>query len=736
MLANLAGSGLVPADMPGGVTPLPNVEGIERFTIHYPGSEYFRTRWNRADDKYMSPRGVSTELYRATPEDEFNKAHVNAAIEGEKSSQCFALTTGIPTVGLPGCWGFAEPQEEGSESRALRLELLNGLTPGRTHIVGLDGDWATNTRVATALATYVLELVALGVVPFVPDFGFDTAGNRLGYDDWFISRWGIERENWPSQEEARRNLFSLPVVPWAELEEARSWSLSSSDRFNQGHVDKSDRGNSTLWLNMLGRSNIRFIDAHSNSTWMHWQKDRWVDIGRTPVELTNLVSRRYYLRSARLYAIARQMSEATEDEKNAKKRQEQEAKACAVWAEGRCSSFDGRKALLADAGSRKGIRCTLADFDVDPNILAVQNGVVDLKTGALRPETREDMISRRCSVPYPDVEPTGIWALRASQFVREITGEAHGKPCVERERWLCRRIGAALHGSPSLQSLDIWNGKGANGKTVLAKLLQATLGGYAVTVPAGVLLTSKGQRDAESSSPFLYSCVNRRIVFVAETKDTAYLDEAKVKGLTGDDKLPVRRNYGDAEGFTVTFTIILLTNHLPNVAQGDEAIWDRLSPFEFRCRWLREGKLTVSEGDEDLPKADKALLEVMPTDIEARQWILWWAVQGGVEWRCEGLGTAPTDVQESAHEYRDDQDMLKSWLDDGDYRLGSELLAPSGEIYSSYKNWCEAQKLIPVSNKLLLKRLKARFPNAKLEAKESNGRRFTKGIGLKIGGRY
>lgn len=727
MEADLARSGLTPADMPWGVAPRTPRDGTERYDILYQSNGFFRTRWNRAENKYISPKGVPTDIFLAcATKDELVKARTNAAIEGEKKSRTFVIATGIPAVGLPGCWGFAEPQEEGSESRALRLEILEILAPGKTHIVGLDGDWDTNDNVALALCTYITEVTSLGVNVFVPDFGKDAEGNRLGFDDWMIHTFG-PRESWPDQTQVCRTLFSLPEVPWTELEAARTWALSSNDRFNQGFVDKSDRGNATLWLNMVGRANVRYI-AGRKGQWMFWENGRWVDYGEFPIEKVNIVSRRYYLRASRLRAIASQMEEG-----DARTSQLEEAASCLKWAQGRCSSVEGRKALLIDAGNRSGVHCTISDFDVNPDILAVQNGIVDLRTGELRPEERSDMISRRTACDYLLEEPTGPIAARVKQFVREITSDAHGAPNPERERWLRRRIGAGLWGRPSLQSLELWIGKGSNGKTVLALMLQQMLGNYAGTAPAAVILTARNNRDPEAARPFLYKCVGLRFVFMAETKDTAYLDESNVKALTGGDHLSVRRNYGDAEEFNVTFTLVLLTNNLPNIAQGDEAIWDRLSAFAFKCRWNREGK---AERDGSLPDADPWFFYQMPKESEAQQWFLWWAVRGSVEWKQEGLGTPPDDVVETANEYRDSQDIFGQWLSDTEHVLSPSARTPSGVLYQSYSTWCIAQGHQPVNNKVFPKRLKERWPGANIHSVNSNGVRYVQGIGPKHSAKY
>lgn len=733
MLADLMRSGLVPSDFLNPPKPLtPTEDGQARYRLWY-DYDYYKDRIDRTENKYIGPKGKRAPSVCVGSPVEFNTGIYNATAEGLKKAVLFERTTGMSTMVMDSCWDFAESGgdgEDGVPSKAVRLDILDGLRPGKVHIAMFDGDWATNPNVAKALATYALELDSYGVQARFPDFGVDEKTNKkLGYDDWFVAKYGTDREYWPEKDDVIKAIFALPQVPVTELEEAKKWAMATLDRFNQSYTDLSDRGNASLLVRLVGKNNLRYLTDVGE--WVHWNGSRWTNVGGTPTEMTNVVARYYLLRAQRLELMAAAMP-ADEAHADRRKALLKEASAKRKWAEQKCSSVPGRQAMLKDAAERASLRAKMSDFDANGDVLAVQNGVVDLDTGEVRPERQEDMILKRCSVPYDGSEPTGEGAYRARHFVEGITGLQHGFTEPDRERWLQMRVGAALRGRNALEAMEIWHGKGANGKSVLAKSLTAALGSYAATVPAGALLTSARGRDAESASPFLVRAIGTRMVFASETSDTAYLDEPRVKMLTGGDKINVRGNYQDGGEYAVTFTLFLLTNPLPNVAEGDAALWDRLAPFPFLVRWRRPGVLSATDADDvGMPEADQWLKDVMAEgrDPDALRWLLWWAIQGGVDWKRDGLPKPPADLVRNAEAYRGAQDKLGRWLDDTGYEIvgPSKGSTASTEVFATYAAWCETEGLKAGSAATFSKRL-IEYAKGQIESGKSNGVRVLKGI--------
>lgn len=748
MLADLKRSGLMPADFPIPPTPLSSVDGVRKYRINY-ASGYWKTRYDRAEVKYLGPKGKKAEVYWPQAQDAFNTSTTNASVEGEKSAQTFVRATGIATAGLPGCWGFgesialefegADPTDDDGPQRALRQELIAGFGSKRVHLILIDGDWASNPQVARALSTFAWEVEHWGSEVVCIDLGFGPDGKRLGFDDWMVQQYGADSAKWPSQDTVRRAVFALPRIDVETLPTADSWFLESNERFNGGHIDFSDRGNTTLWLRLMGRNNVRYLTDLKK--WIVWDTEakRWGEAPDNPLELVNCAARRRRLYGQLLMEQSKKILQTVPPVEGAQEKSEALAQMGGAWLKSASalSSNKARENVLKDARGRDGVTCTALDFDHDPDVLAVANGVVDLRTGELRDEVQEDMIRKRCAAAYTGDEPQGAWAMKAKTFLQQITAAAHGHPDPDNARWLQRRMGAGLRGRCSLGSLEIFHGEGANGKSVLLTALQETLGTYAISLPAGVLMASFDKRSAEAASPFLVRAVGCRFVFAVETKDTDHLDESKVKMLTGvTDKLTVRGNYQAGGEYTVSFTTVLAANTLPKVAQGDNALWDRLAPLSFRCRWQREGVLSRADGDSALPVADLDLRDRMPHEADAQAWILWWLVQGGVEWTRNGLGLPPAYLKEAADEYKESQDVLGRWLDGSRFELDAEAKVLSGELYADYSEFMRHEGAIPPKQPVFTDRLKARWKTQGVQAVKSNGMRYLKGFRRKTAQKY
>ncbi|MEY6569847.1 DUF5906 domain-containing protein, partial [Streptomyces sp. PGLac3x] len=68
----------------------------------------------------------------------------------------------------------------------------------------------------------------------------------------------------------------------------------------------------------------------------------------------------------------------------------------------------------------------------------------------------------------------------------------------------------------------------------------------------------------------------RRIFVCSELKPNDKFDEARVKLLTGGDKIKARRMRQDYFTFTPTHKLWLLGNHRPEVGTGGHAFWRRI----------------------------------------------------------------------------------------------------------------------------------------------------------------
>ena len=704
MTRDLAKSELRPEDFAKVGLPEPRpvlvADGeVNRYKLFYTPT-YSKLRWDRADDKYTGPKGVSVPrpLLRVAPDGgkDYNEKFT-ATVEGLKKSVKFTLSTGIDSLAIDSCWDFGMSTGD-DEVKQLNNDVLAILDPTKTHLHLIDSDWEDPSKdVGKAVAVASLLYDDLGITAHFPDLGASADGKRRGYDDWYVVTFGHWEET-PSRKQVVDALLRLPAIPVAMLDITKSMALGTSNRFNRSYVDLTDRGNASLFLRMIRPQNVRYLTDEDK--WVFWLNGRWEKYDGVPMEKANEVARHYLRRASSLHRLAEKAEAGGNTDKA--KALRNEAVEIQKWATSKCSSTPGRKAFLEDASTRPYIQVTRNDFDVDPNLLGVAGGmVVDLRTGEVRDERQEDMLLLHAPTAYTGDEPQGESVDRFKRALREIMGRSHGVLDPANEHYVVMRMGASLRGYCSLDALEIWTGEGANGKSVLASITTATLGednGYSANVPASVILSLAKDRDAEAPNPHMWKCVGKRHVFMAETKDTAYLNEPVVKQVTGGDKFTARPLYKDGGSYTPTFTMFLLCNDMPNVASGDKAFWDRIGPLPFLCRWRRpnrvDGEHTTDPTEIGLPEGDLWLRDEAKGDAKVRAWWLWRLIQAGVEWEKNGkrLGEVPTRVLEALEDYKAEQDKYGRWMRDERWEfvpLVSGERTLSRELYANYSRWTQ-----------------------------------------------
>jgi putative DNA primase/helicase len=260
------------------------------------------------------------------------------------------------------------------------------------------------------------------------------------------------------------------------------------------------------------------------------------------------------------------------------------------------------------------------------------------------------------------------------------------------------------------------HGDGSNGKSTLLALLLAIFADYGCKAPEQ-LLTSKKFTSHPTEIAKLFG---KRLVVANETEDGAQLSEARVKDLTGGDRLTARRMNEDFWDFDPVHKIIIGTNHKPKVNGTGHAIWRRLRLVPFLRRFWREEK--HESGPPDL-KADPHLTEKLKAEYPG---ILAWLVAGCLEWQASGL-SIPPEVQEATQRYREHEDKLAGFIA-ACCELQPDATASVAAVLDAY---CEHTGENEMSNEKLSRLLTDRgFVKRRATAGESRGLYLWHCIGL------
>lgn len=240
-------------------------------------------------------------------------------------------------------------------------------------------------------------------------------------------------------------------VPRERMATALTQRPAATNTEPQNNNRLTDTGNAELLASLFGNQ-IRH--DHRRRRWLlwrrhHWEPDRDGHISRLAVEAARV-----------RYAQAENIAELRERQR------------VANWA----ISSESRMRLdacIAIARNVKPIADSGENWDNDPMLLGVANGVVDLRTGELRLGLPDDRITITTSVDFAPDATCPRWL----QFLNEVFGDP------ELIDWLWRALGYSITGNTTEQCIFMGHGGGGNGKTKFNEAIRAALGDYSYSSP-------------------------------------------------------------------------------------------------------------------------------------------------------------------------------------------------------------------------------------------------------------
>lgn len=314
-------------------------------------------------------------------------------------------------------------------------------------------------------------------------------------------------------------------------------------------------------------------------------------------------------------------------------------------------------AMIELARSEREVVVSADDLDADPWALNVRNGIIDLRTGKLRPHDPAELHTRLAPVSY---DPNAI-CPDFDTFLDETTCGSEGLAT-----YLQQLLGLCLTGDISEQILPVWWGTGSNGKNTLLDLILAILGDYA-GLAAPDLLVAKQWTQHPTELADLHG---KRLVVASETERHQHLRVQFVKQVTGDKRLKARFMRGNFFEFDRQFKVILVTNNRPIIDEQTHAIWRRIKLVPFT---------NVVPDEKQDKKLPKKLLDEAPG-------VLAWLVRGCTSYQREGLIT-PGEVVEATDDYKAESNWLERFIAEC-LNFVSGLWTPSYRLTDTFNQWC------------------------------------------------
>lgn len=428
--------------------------------------------------------------------------------------------------------------------------------------------------------------------------------------------------------------------------------------------DRTDTGNANLLVRLTG-GNLRFVPERR--LWILWDGSKWTgdEFGSVAWAAAQKVAQHYHARAQEL----KKQADGDALSKDERKRLDAAVESVEKWA-GHCRNKRTIDAMLALASKNPQVVVPVSSLDTDPWLFGVANGVVDMRTGQLRPEAREEFVTKRSPIAFDPAAQAPRWV----RFIEEIMGTplpaefdpttglvAPGSVGRYRPRpalasYLQRALGYGLTGAVVEHKMFFAIGPGSNGKNILLDTVLEVSGGYGKTIPPEALMATRHDADAERPSPTAATLAGARLAVSSESRDGQKLDVALVKRHTGGGFMTARMMRENTFTFPISHKLWLMTNHRPGLDHMDDALRGRLHLIPFDRQWNRPGHPARNE---ELPDGDKDLMATLRAEACG---ILVWLIQGAVRYAKEGL-EPPEEVARMTRTYFAEQDPIGRWVE-------------------------------------------------------------------------
>ena len=301
---------------------------------------------------------------------------------------------------------------------------------------------------------------------------------------------------------------------------------------------------------------------------------------------------------------------------------------------------------------------TTDEWDADIWLINTPGGVVDLRTGRMRPHDRADRMTKIASATLVPGSTCPTWL----RFLDQVTGGD-----VELQSYLQRVFGYCLTGATSEHALFFLYGTGANGKSVFVNTLFTLLGDYAANAPMDTFMETRGDRHPTD----LAGLRGSRFVGATETEQGRRWNESKIKEITGGDRVSARFMRQDFFTYVPQFKLVIAGNHKPAIRNIDEAMRRRLHLIPFT--------ITVPPEKRDKQLQTKLLAEA--------NGIFSWGVEGCLAWQREGL-QQPQSVLNATDEYFEDEDAIGQWMGERCY-VEPAARSLTADLFADWREWAE-----------------------------------------------
>lgn len=228
-------------------------------------------------------------------------------------------------------------------------------------------------------------------------------------------------------------------------------------------------------------------------------------------------------------------------------------------------------------------------------------------------------------------------------------------------------IGYTLLPDTRFQRAQLWLGDGANGKGVLANIVQQLHGAVAAV------------RLDDLAGFKISGLIGASLVYCDEVP-RGRIDEQQIKSLIAGERVQVDRKYQAPISLRLQGKWLALGNHVPAVNDHSTGFWRRWDIVPFGA--------SIPDHERDPMLAEKIIRTELPA-------ILSWAIAGLQRLLARnGFDTnLPAPMQDMLTSAKTESNSVQAWQVDVALVCADQLVMRKTQLYAMYKDWCATNGL-------------------------------------------
>jgi putative DNA primase/helicase len=311
-------------------------------------------------------------------------------------------------------------------------------------------------------------------------------------------------------------------------------------------------------------------------------------------------------------------------------------------------------------------------FNLNVNLICLENGVYDFETGQLQPHSPDVLFLQKHPINFdPNAQCPKI-----EEFLNQIL------PKQEDRETIIQLIGYCLYRSHKIQKAFMLVGSGANGKSTLLRVIKRFIGQDNIT--------STSLQELESNRFAIARLLGKNANIYPDLSAKALYTTSRFKGATGEDPLTGEFKFGKDFNFENYAKFIFSANIIPLTEDESDA---------FFRRWVIVTFPNKFEGE----NCDPNLVEKLTSNDELSG-LLTKALQGLKTLLADGKFKSGKQIEDIREEYIRKSDPIQAFVWDR-LEIDPDSHVSKLELYSAFQGYCKDQGYVTPDQCVFHKRL-------------------------------